>query len=360
MNGPAQAALEGTPRAWPTMPNVELGPLGAESELTELKREPQWSVHAFAEGGMRPVGRVLDRMTPDEVIAVGSPYWHYVEELKNLDFTPASFGPLNPEERARVIPIVLDEMGWGDAVLSIVAGANAQPQLLMIGFQRLDLMEHFPANMRGCWAITEPDHGSDQIDPSGQVFHPQGNGGRPNCVATFKGDKIIVNGQKSAMVSNAPTAELCLLNCSADTGNSPDTGRGVCVLVPMDAPGVTRGKPLDKMGQRALPHGEIFFDNVELSKDPLIAEPEDYQRAVHIVHAGANVEMAAVFTGVAGSVVAVGNGRQDHHPDCLLGGQRCDPDLWWQWRHARVPDQEGLPRRSFGADRGRLQQHPLH
>jgi len=301
MNTVAASSAEGTPRAWPQVPHVKLGPWGAESALSEVEREIQRSVHVFAEKVMRPVGRALDRLSPEEVIAPGSPYWTYLDGLQKLGVTPASFAPFTPEERGRLIPIVLEEMGWGDAGLTIVAGANAQPQLLMIGFQRFDLMERFPDTLRGCWAITEPDHGSDQIDPSGQIFHPQGVYGRPNCVATLRGDKVIVNGQKAAWVSNAPTAELCLLYCAADVGDGPSTGRGICVLVPMDTPGVSRGKPLDKMGQRALPQGELFFDNVELSADLIIAGPEDYQRAVHYVHAGANAEMAAVFTGVARS-----------------------------------------------------------
>lgn len=42
-------------------------------------------------------------------------------------------------------------------------------------------------------------------------------------------------------------------------------GTGVAVL-PLDLPGISRGKPLDKMGMRALNQGEIIFEdkNVKL------------------------------------------------------------------------------------------------
>ena len=52
---------------------------------------------------------------------------------------------------------------------------------------------------------------------------------------------------------------------------------------------------------RALPQGELFFDNVELSTDYIVAGPEDYQRAVYFIHSEANSQMASIWTGVARS-----------------------------------------------------------
>ena len=93
MNTAAASSADGTPRAWPQVPYVKLGPWGAEPELTEVEREIQRSVHAFAEKVMRPIGRALDRLTPEEVIAAGSPYWTYLEGLQKLGVTPANFAP---------------------------------------------------------------------------------------------------------------------------------------------------------------------------------------------------------------------------------------------------------------------------
>tara|TARA_R110000868_G_scaffold55125_1_gene171495 strand:- start:38485 stop:39933 length:1449 start_codon:yes stop_codon:yes gene_type:complete len=287
------------PFNWPEKPHVKLAPTGADRQLSELESTMQDMVHSFAEKVMRPIGIALDKMTPDEVIAPGSPYWTYLEELKKLEITPKTFMDLSPEERGRLFPIVMEEMGWGDGGLSIIYGACSLPPLMALVFNRTFLIERFPDTLRGCWAITEPDHGSDSLDISRQAFHAQGNYGRPNCVATIRGDKVVLNGQKAAWVSNAPTAEVCVLFCSADTGDGADTQHGVCILVPMDAPGVTRGKPLDKIGQRALPQGEVYFDNVELTTDYLVAGPEDYQRAVYLIHAEANSQMACVWTGAA-------------------------------------------------------------
>jgi alkylation response protein AidB-like acyl-CoA dehydrogenase len=41
-------------------------------------------------------------------------------------------------------------------------------------------------------------------------------------------------------------------------------------------PGISRGKPLDKIGQRALPQGEIYFDNVKMPKRSAIALKDEY------------------------------------------------------------------------------------
>lgn len=296
-----EAHVEGSPLSWPKVPRVELGDLGAEGAMTEIERESRRSIHAFAEKVMRPVGAALDKLTPEQVTAQQSPYWHFRDEFLKLGITPAALLEMAPEERGRIFPILMEEFGWGDAGLSIVIGACSLPPLMALVFNRKFLIERFPDTLRGCWAITEPDHGSDSLDVSGQAFHEQGVYGRPNCVATIKGDKVVINGQKSAWVSNAPLAEVCLLYCAADTGNGPDTRQGCCVLVPLDAPGVSRGKNLDKIGQRALPQGELYFDNVELSADYIVAGPEDYQRAVYFVHSEANSQMASIFTGVARS-----------------------------------------------------------
>jgi inorganic pyrophosphatase len=83
-------------------------------------------------------------------------------------------------------------------------------------------------------------------------------------VATLSEDRVVINGRKADWISNGTIAEVCILHCAADTGLGPDPERGCVVIVPMDAPGVSRGAPLDKLGQRALNQGAVIFDNVVL------------------------------------------------------------------------------------------------
>jgi acyl-CoA dehydrogenase len=277
----------------------KLGPLGAQPELSEMGQMVQQTVHRYSEEVMRPIGIKLDRMTPEEVIAPGSPYWEAHEKFIGLGFGVDGLLELEPGERAKTMSILFEELGWGDAGLAITYGAGLLPALMSATFGNSFCRSLTPDNKLGCWAITEPDHGSDMLDANGMLFHPQGAYGRPNCVATLRGDEVIINGQKSAWVSNGIAADVCILYCAADSGAGIDTKRGAVVIVPLDAKGVSRGKPLDKIGQRALNQGELFFENVRLSKAHILAGPDQYLDAVYAIHTFANALMGTVFTGTA-------------------------------------------------------------
>ena len=280
--------------------SVQLTPLGAEPEFTDTAAAVQATARRFAIDVLRPVGIALDRMTPEQAIAANSPLWGALQQFAALGFTVESLLDFEPAERARIMCILFEELGWGDSGLAICIGAGMLPELIstLLGNE---FCRNLTVGKLGCWGITEPDHGTDMLDPNRMIAHPQGNYGRPNCVVTIKDDEIIIKGQKSAWVSNGTIGQVCILYAAADTGSGPSTQNGAVVIVPGDAKGVSRGKPLDKMGQRALNQGEIFFDDVHLSKDHLLAGPEQYQAAVYAIHSFANTLMGAVFTGCARS-----------------------------------------------------------
>ncbi len=285
---------------WDRHPRVKLGPLGAEPPLPQEALELQANLRKFALNVMRPIGIKLDRMPADERIAEGSPFWEFHEQFAALGIGIEALGAMTPEELSISFPVIYEELGYGDAGLAISAGVNLLPLYMPAKFGRMDLVQKYAGMKFGCWAITEPDHGSDTLDPDGQLMHPGGDYGRPNCVAKITDSKVIINGQKSSWVSNGVIADLCILYCAAETGDGKmDPHRGAVVLVPLDAPGVSRGKNLEKLGQRPLPQGEIFFDNVEVDIENLLAGPEDYHKAVYAIHTEANALMGAIFTGVA-------------------------------------------------------------
>jgi len=284
---------------WSVKPRVKLGPMGAEPPVTDMERGFLDTLWKFARDVMRPTGQALDRMTPEEVASPASPYWAFREQYLGLGLNLETLGSLSTEERARLFPMALEVLGWGDSGLAISSAAGLLPPYLAWMFGNESLLARFPDTKLGSWGITEPDHGSDTLDPGRQIFHAEGEYGRPNCVVTFQGDQVVINGQKSAWVSNGTIAETCILYAAADTGSGPDPVNGCVVMLSLDEPGVSRGKPLDKLGQRALNQGEIFFDNVRVGRDQVLAGPEDYQRAVYAIHSEANGLMGAIFTGVA-------------------------------------------------------------
>ncbi len=62
---------------------------------------------------------------------------------------------------------------------------------------------------------------------------------------------------------------------------------------------MSRGKPLNKLGQRALNQGEIYFDEVRVPRENMLVDQESYEALLDITLATANASMGAAFTGLA-------------------------------------------------------------
>ena len=277
------------------MPLVEL-----ETTLTDQERAFRDAARRFAFEAMRPIGAELDRLPdPAQVIAPKSKLWGLFKQYNDLQLDALDLaGPeLSLLERARARFLVCEEMGYGDAGLAISLGVAGFHRLFAQMSGRPELVERFGPGNRdiGCWAVTEPDHGSDVLTVTEPHFGDPKM--KPNCIARRHGDHYVIDGQKAAWVSNGTIAEVATLFCTVDPSQG-FKGGGVC-LVPLDLPGVSRGKPLDKLGQRALNQGEIFFDGVRIPADYMIIGPEAYAMVVETILTLANATMGAIFVGLA-------------------------------------------------------------
>ena len=242
--------------------------------VTDEQNELRRAAHAFAERVVRPAGIALDRLPPEQVIAPDSPLFTALRQAAALGYTRLGGTPdiggmgLSPLSRY----LVLEELAWGSVGVGAVIFFSTVPADVALALRRLglgdgDLVEELalPAyactdgSIRGCWAITEPDHGSDTLAIVRPGLSAQIRG---QLVARRDGDFWILNGQKSAWVSNAPIATHAMINAQIAPDGSLDAG-GV-FLLPLDLPGITRGAPLNKHGMRALPQGELFFDAVRV------------------------------------------------------------------------------------------------
>ena len=277
---------------------MELGDI--EVNVSETHRAARETAHRFAAEVMRPTGRELDRLAADDVVAASSILWDVTRQQRELGLGALSAGDddLSLEEQVRLRSAVSEEMGWGDAGLAISFGVSGFPAMMASVGGNRELAE-MVAGKIGCWSITEPDHGSDVLDFEGKLSATGVDRGRPNCIARKKGDQYVINGQKSSWVSNGTIAEAAALFCAVDDGDG-DVQRGVFVL-PLDLPGVSKGKPLEKIGQRALNQGEIFFDDVAVPKDFMVVPPQAYNDAATLVLTNANTGMGTLFAGVARS-----------------------------------------------------------
>lgn len=274
----------------------ELPLSGAEPTLSEEEQAVQDGMHRFAEEVLRPAGIELDRMAPEEVNAPGSIFWEVMEKAAGLGLDLAEMADMDPVARERILAIATEELAWGDLGLTAAILVNAFPVMYALLADNQEMVEYCQGKF-GCWAITEPDHGSDTLDAYGSLQAPGGDYGRPNCIARIEGDRIIINGQKSAWVSGAMTAEVAALYCMAEVDG--EVVRGISTIVPLDAEGVSRGKPLDKIGMRGCNQGELFFDNVEVPLSHLLAGPDSYDEFVYRTLAEANPKVAVLWLGVA-------------------------------------------------------------
>jgi len=277
------------------MPSIDLEPT-----LTDQERAIRDTVRKFAQEVMRPVGVTLDRLLdPADVIARESVLWEVFAKFADLELHMLDVGnpDITPLEQGRLRSLVFEELGWGDAGLAISLGVAGFHRMFAQMSGNPSLIERFAgpdSKEIGCWAVTEPDHGSDTLAFSEPHFGDPKI--RPNCVARREGDEYVIDGQKAAWVSNGNIATVAALFCTVDRSQG-FKGGGIC-LVPLDLPGVSRGKPLDKVGQRALNQGEIFFDGVRVPAEYMVAGPDLYLFAVEGVLALANASMGSVFVGL--------------------------------------------------------------
>jgi len=278
------------------MDYMQLPLSGFEGPLSEMEQTVQDNVHHFAVTVMRPVAASLDRMTPEEVIAPGSILWDVLKKSEALGLTVTAMAELPPLERVRLSAIASEELAWGDLGLAGAILINHFPVMYSLLAGNMQ-MAHFCEGKLGCWGVTEPAHGSDLVDGRESIAAPDGAYGRPDCVARISGDKIIVRGQKSAWVSGAMTAQVCALYCHVEEGGK--TRPGVALIVPLDLPGVSRGKPLDKIGYRAMNQGELYFDNVEVPIANLLAGPDTFDDFLYRTLCEANPHVGVGALGVA-------------------------------------------------------------
>jgi alkylation response protein AidB-like acyl-CoA dehydrogenase len=271
-----------------------------EVGLSEEVQEIRDTAHKFAEEVMRPAGIELDKLDdPADVIAPDSVLWKVFEKHHELglDVLESADSELDPVDAARMRCLINEELGWGDSGLAISLGVAGMHKIFSRMSGRPELIERYTSPESkdiGCWAITEPDHGSDSLAFDQPHFSDASL--RANCIATKEGNEYVIRGQKAAWVSNGTIATVAALFCTIDPSHGFQGG-GVAI-VPLDLPGVSRGKPLDKLGQRALNQGEIFFDDVRIPEEYMVVGADAYGFVVESVLTIANAAMGTFFVGV--------------------------------------------------------------
>lgn len=119
--------------------------------LGEEERAVQQAMHKFAREVMRPAGIAIDKLSADEVIAQGSPYWEFMATAaaSGIEFDAAS-DDVPPQELAKLQAIVVEEFGWGDAGLAVSLAGAAFPNMMAKRAGNQELVE-LTAGKIGAW-----------------------------------------------------------------------------------------------------------------------------------------------------------------------------------------------------------------
>ncbi|MGF6233356.1 acyl-CoA dehydrogenase [Inquilinus ginsengisoli] len=315
-----------------------LGFGGLDADLTDEEREVQRRIREFALGVMRPAAARLDPMAAADVVAPESPLWEYLTRFEELGINPAWLASLGPHRLKRMLPLVFEELAYGDAGLAVAAFTSKMPAAMAMATRNPELVERF-SPLRGCWIAILADRGSDAIDHAGFELAKGARQSEGSLRAVVTASEVTLNGVSSDWISCAPIAECALVHCPADYGNGiarPDGGVfGVAVLVPFDLPGIERGRAVEKIGQRTLPTGHVRFDNVRVPASYIIRGQDQYYASMAGTHTSGAMNVAAIATGVAKAAF-------DHTLDyarsreqggaTLIAHQHVRWRLWEMWR----------------------------
>jgi acyl-CoA dehydrogenase len=230
---------------------------GISFALTEEQKALRQLAREFAEKEIRPKAAEYDENSthPVDVIAkafeIGLMNPHIPEEYGGLGL-PGFDGML-----------VGEELSWGCSgiAVSIVANTLGAGPVLLAGSdeQKRDWLPPLLEEPILCsFGLTEPDAGSDVA--------------RIKTTAERRGDEYVLNGSKT-FITNAGHAAWTVVFAKTDASKGH---RGLSAfIVPMDTPGVTVEKHLDKMGQRATDTSAFSLQDVVVPAANRIGEEGD-------------------------------------------------------------------------------------
>jgi len=107
----------------------------------------------------------------------------------------------------------------------------------------------------GCIGVSEIGAGSDVASIK--------------TTAVTDGEDYVINGGKMWITNGVQADWICLL---ANTGDGPVHHNKSLIVVPMDSPGVTVARKLDKLGMRSSDTAQIFFEDVRVPMRNRIGE----------------------------------------------------------------------------------------
>ena len=251
---------------------------------TETQQQLVDTAREYGREVLQPAEIALDRVPdPNEVFSRGL-FWDALSKAFRLGFhkmgLPENFGGLGLDPSTTgMIWEELARYGAGFTA-SLLAGAVVQQLIGILAPHNRDLVDRYltpyaedeTGRRISAWGSSEPEVGSD-----GSNYYDVKV--RHHTRAVRNGNRYVLNGAKSSFISNGGIADVFLVFACVD----PSMGlRGSgAFVVPGDAPGVKRGKSLDKVGLRVLNQAPVFLEDVEIPEHYMVFPPGDQYPMLH-------------------------------------------------------------------------------
>ncbi len=185
--------------------------------------------------------------------------WPIVREAQKLGLTtmavPEQYGGLGLSLFEECL--VTEELAWGCSGISTAIGVNGLGVLPIIiagtEEQKMEYGGRMADGQLAAYCVTEPEAGSDVAGIQ--------------TTAVRDGDHYVLNGGKTFITgaTNASFYTVLAYTNSAVRDDRRQRYTGMSFFaVHRDWPGISVGKPFDKMGQHASDTAEVIFDNVRV------------------------------------------------------------------------------------------------
>jgi butyryl-CoA dehydrogenase len=251
-------------------------------ELTDTQRQLRDLVRSFAQAKVRPAAAETDRRKrfPKELVA----------ELGHLGvmgcFVPEAYGGAGFDYVAYALAV--EELSAACAATGVIFSAHASLAtwpILALGTEE-QRRRYLPAmargEMLGCFALSEPNSGSDA--------------GSIRTIARRDGDHYVLDGSKN-FITNAPDAGVAIVFASLD----PSRGnKGLAAFIVETAwPGWEVVRVEEKMGIRGAHSAQLAFTDLRVPRENLLAgEHEGFKVAMKTLDGG-RIGIAAQAVGIA-------------------------------------------------------------
>ncbi len=238
----------------------------------------------FGREVLRPAEIALDAMSDPDQVFSSDLFWDTLGQAFALGFhkmgLAEAFGGLGLDPSTT--GMVWEEIGrYGPGfAASLLPGAAVHQLIALLAPDNKELVERYvlpyAEDLTGrkisAWGSSEPNVGSD-----GSNYYDTSV--RHHTSAEKKGDRYIINGTKSNFISNGSIADVYLVFACVDPSQGL-RGSGAFVI-PGDAPGVSRGGAMDRIGLRTLNQAPVFFEDVEIPESYMIFPPGDQYPDLH-------------------------------------------------------------------------------